>query len=520
MSFNLTKKAILKKTAQFGTLTFFSRIFGIIREMLVARILGVGAISDAFLTALKIPSFLRRIFAEGSLSAAFIPVFVRKVREKDEKQANGLMTLSFLFFEGIVLIMIALVAIYPRQVLYFAAPGFSQEQLKYAIPFLRILFPMIFFFSGSALLAGALNSVNHVFIPAFGPVVNNIIFIAFLFGALYFKFSVSTVCFGVLLSSLIVFLMHLYVYFKYNFKFGVITDKSYAALKSVLSKFIPSLLGVSIIEINLFIDTAIASFLNAGSLSMLHYAGRFMNMPIGIFAVSFATILLPHFSRCASYAPKRLNFHILETTKIITWLLLPATIFLIFVSEEIFTILMFGNVTSLENALIAKWLLILYSVGIVFYALNKILVNVFYAMHDTVSPTIALVIATFINFGLNVVGMIYFGVFGIAASTTISGIALTLFYFYFLYRKYRFKFYFANYFNFLIKYGLQISSVFIFSSILYKTFFYLLKYTKYYDFFRNAQGFWIITMSIALAAFVILYKTKKLFGIKIYYLSK
>lgn len=520
MSLNLTKKAILKKTAQFGTLTFFSRIFGIIREMLVARILGVGAISDAFLTALKIPSFLRRIFAEGSLSAAFVPVFVRKVRENDEKQTNGLMTLSFLFFEGIILLMIVLVAIFPRQVLYFAAPGFSAEQLKYAIPFLRILFPMIFFFCGSALLAGALNSVNHVFIPAFGPVVNNIIFISFLFGALYFNISVTTVCFGVLLSSFIVFLMHLYVYFKYNFKFALPVEKSYQALKSVLSKFIPSLLGVSIIEINLFIDTAIASFLNAGSLSMLHYAGRFMNMPIGIFAVSFATILLPHFSRCASYAPKRLNFHVLETTKIITWLLLPATIFLLFVAEEIFTILMFGKVTSLENALIAKWLLIIYSLGIIFYALNKILVNVFYAMHDTVSPTIALVIATFINFSLNIVGMIYFGIYGIAASTTISGVALTLFYFYFLYKKYKFKFYFANYFKFLINYVLQISFIVALSVALYKLIFKLLKYTSYYDFFKNHLGFWIVTMFIAALSFMALYKTRKMFGIKIYYLSK
>lgn len=520
MSLNLSKKAILKKTAQFGFVTFFSRILGIIREMLVARILGVGVISDAFLTALKLPSFLRRILAEGSLSAAFVPVFVRKVKEGDKQEANGLMSATFLFFEGIVFLLIIFVAIFPNLVFMIAAPGFTQEQLTYAIPFLRILFPMIFFFSASALLAGALNSVNHVLIPAIGPVINNIFFIAFLLGAKFFNFSVATVCWGVLLSSFVVFLIHVYAYLKYNFSFSNPTQDSIKSLKSVIKKFVPSLFGVSIIEINLFVDTSVASFLHAGSISMLTYAGRFMNMPIGIFAVSFATILLPHFSRCATYAPKRLNFQILETTKFITWLLLPTTIFLMFVSQEIFTNLMFGKATTLQNSITAKWLLIIYLSALVFYALNKVLVNVFYALHDTVSPTIALAISAFINLAINILGMYYFGIYGIAAATSIAGIVLTILYFYFLNKKFKFKFYYANYFKFLAKYLLQLICVSLIFLAIYFSVFFVLGYTDYYNFFKNSFGYWLIVSPIVVICALLLYKTKKIFGIKIYYLSK
>jgi putative peptidoglycan lipid II flippase len=520
MNQNLTKKGILKKAAQFGSVTLVSRIFGIAREMLFARVLGVGAISDAFIVAFKIPSFLRRIFAEGSLSAAFVPVFVRKIKKGNLKLANSLFSSTFLFFEGIVFILIALVTIFPRYVFYLAAPGFNEAQLNFAVPFLRILFPMLFFYSSSALFAGALNSVNHILVPAASPVVMNIVLILFLLGAKFLGFSLTTVCYGILLSGLIIFLIHLFAFFHFSFKFEKPVKETNKSLKQILSKFLPSLLGVSIIEINLFADTAVASFLKAGNTSMMHYAGRFVNMPIGIFAVGFATIILPHFSRYASYAPKRLKFQIFESTKLITWLTLPAMLFLMFVSKEIFTILMFGKVTSMQNALIAKNLLITYLTALVFYCLNKVLVNVFYARNNTTTPTIALVISSVVNVVLNIVGMIYWGAFGIAASTAISGVVLTILYFIFLNKKYDYKFYFARYFSFLSRYVLQLIFASGIFGLLYKLSFYILSFTNYFDFFKNSYGYWAIVFPLAILIGFFIYTTKQLFGIKLYFLSK
>ncbi|MFH1461382.1 MAG: murein biosynthesis integral membrane protein MurJ [bacterium] len=520
MSQNLTRKSILKKTAQFGLITFLSRVLGIVREVFIGRLLGVGAMADAFIAAYKIPQFLRRIFAEGALSAAFIPVFVRKVKKGDKDEANGLMSLSFLFFEGIVFILILLAILFPRAVFAFTTPGFSEEQLTFAIPFLRILFPIIFFISSGALFAGALNSVNHIIIPALGPVFMNIFFVGGLALCYFMGFSMEFLCFMILLGGLFSFLMHIFAYVHYNFSFAKPNKSAYKAFKKVISKFLPSLLGVSIIEINLFVDSILSSFLAVGNYSLLYYAGRYMNMPIGIFAVGFATVLLPQFSRYAIYAPKRLAFHILESSKFVTWLILPAMLFLMFISEEIFSILMFKKITSYENILTAKYLLIIYSAGLVFYCLNKVLVNVFYAMNDTKTPTIALVVSTVVNFGVNIIGMIFFGVYGIAFSTAISAIILTVLFFIFLHLRFKFKFYGARFLNFLIRYFVQLfftSGIFL--SLYYSAFYYL-QTTDYYSLFKAGWGFWLLVFFAAGVSGLFMYNTRKLFGIKLYFLSK
>lgn len=517
MNKQLDKKSILKKTAQFGGVTFLSRMLGIAREFLQVRFLGVGAISDAFIMAFKVPHFLRRIFAEGALSASFVPVFVRKTKDGELKNGNGLMTISFLFFEGVVFLFCLLVVLYPQVLLKIIAPGFTAEQISYGIIYVRVLFPIILFFSSSALFAGALNSINHFFVPAFGPVLMNLVYVSTLALCLYFNFSVLFLCYGVLFGGFLNFLMHFIVYLKYNFSFGKIDAASIKAFKLVLKKFLPSLFGVSIIEINLFVDVVIASLLPVGSVSLLYYSGRFMNIPIGIFAVGFATVLLPQFSRYALYAPKRLNFYVLEITKFVSFAIIPTMFFLIFISEPIFSLVMLSKKATPNDVFIASWLLIIYAVGLVFFCLNKILVNVFYSLHDTFTPTVALTISTIINFICNVVGMKIWGIYGIAGSTTISAVVLTFLFFFFLKIKHGFIFYSGNYFNFLGRYLLLISAV---SAVFLSLYFALSKYLYVYSFFYSGLGYWFFVFSLAAISGILIFLLKKFFGIKLYFLSK
>jgi len=145
MAHTLHKKSIVKKTIQIGGSTLMSRFLGIIRELLTIKYLGVGAASDAFITAYKIPNSLRKIFAEGALSAAFIPSFVTSLR-KDKHEAFSLMSLAFILFEGILLIVCALTMFFAPSVVKFAAPGFSAQQAASTVPLLRILMPFIFFY--------------------------------------------------------------------------------------------------------------------------------------------------------------------------------------------------------------------------------------------------------------------------------------------------------------------------------------------------------------------------------------
>ena len=239
---------------------------------------------------------------------------------------------------------------------------------------------------------------------------------------LTFKLSPLYLCIGILFSGFLVFIMHLMTYLSFNFSFGKIEQKDKDAFKLVLKKFLPTLAGISIVEINLFIDCSIASFLPKGSVSLLNYSGRFMNIPIGVFAVGFATVLLPQFSRFAIYAPKRLNFYLLEVTKFVTFMIVPAMLFMMFIADPIFSIVMLKGKATDVQIWTAQNLLIIYLFGLVFYCLNKILVNVFYSFHDTKAPTIALAISSIFNLIFNIIGMKLWGVFGIAFSTALSAV--------------------------------------------------------------------------------------------------
>lgn len=512
----MNKKSILKKMFQFSFFTAISKLLGFPREILLAKYLGVGALSDAFISAIKLPNLLRRIFAEGALSAAFIPTFVQLKKNKQDNVANGLMTISFLFFEAIVLLICAIVFIWPNIIIKIATPGFSLEQTKYTIPLLRILFPLLFFISSNALFAGSLQSVNHFFAQAFGPALHNIVYVSTLLICLTYQRSTTFLALGILLGGFFNFIFHLSLYLKHNLKFGVISPAAIKSFKIVISKFIPCLFGVGVVELNLFLDNQISSFLHEGAYTLLYYGTRFMTIPLGIFAVALSTVLLPHFSRLALYAPKRLNFYLLESAKFVSWVVIPPTMFLAFVSDKIFTQLL----KNPANAKEATAILIIYTSGLVFFCLNKVLINIFYALQDTWYPTIATIIATIINFIFNIIGMLLFGSLGIAASTSISGIALTIMCIFYLYKKHSFHFYTADYFLFLSKYFIQLIIGTLFFGTFYSILYSMFAKTSFSLFFCVQWGYWLFTIPLFLTTMLFMFYIRKLCKIHVYFLDK
>ena len=515
----MSRKNILKKTIEFGYWTLTSRFLGIIREMLQVRFLGVSAISDAFITAFRIPNFLRKIFAEGALSAASVPVIVKIQHKEGNEDVSRLMSASFLFFEGIVALLCIFAVLFPHLVVKAIAPGFSPEQITYAIPFLRILFPLIFFLSSSALLAGALHSVNHFFAPAFGPVVLNIFYIGGLLLCLYHGKDVMFLSKGILVGGFANFILHLIFYLKYNFRFSEITKHAIDNFKIILKKFVPCLLGVSIIEVNLFLDSVIGSFLPQGAITILFYGNRFMNIPLGSFAIAFSTVLLPHFSRVVLYAPKRMNFYLLETAKFVSWVILPAMLFLMYTSKELFDLMLKGRATP-EQLTEAKMILIIYSSGLIFFSINKILVNMFYALKDTKTPTIASLIATITNLVCNVIGLLLFGSRGIAGATVISGITLTTLSIYFLHKKYKSCFYGKRYLSFFCKSIMQLTTCALFFLFSHKVTFLLIEQHAKHPFFFSTWGYWLFTIPLFLLTMVLMLYTKNVFRIRLYFLDK
>ena len=183
----------------------------------MVKYLGVSGLSDAFLTAYKIPNSLRKIFAEGALSAAFIPTVVSTMKQNGPQTIAGLMSLSFIVFEGLVVAICAFVMIHAQQVIHFIAPRIFQEQLTAAVPMLHILMPFILFISSSALLGGALHAVGHFFTPAIAPVIVNLIFIAGICISLFYNLPVTYLCWCIVFAGAVHFILHLIMYFKYHF---------------------------------------------------------------------------------------------------------------------------------------------------------------------------------------------------------------------------------------------------------------------------------------------------------------
>src|SRR5438477_1517580 len=374
-------KKILRKTIQVGVPTLFSRFFGIFREVLLVRYLGASGLSDVFLTAYKLPNSLRKVFAEGALSAAFVPTIVTIIKHKNNTAITGIMSLGFIFFEGIVLLLCALTMFYAHYVVHFIAPGFSSEQIAFAVPMVHILMPMIFFISSSALLAGALQAVDHFFVPAFTPIMMNCIFILGIIICLIFNLSVIVLCWFILGAGVAHFIVHIIQYVRLQFSVGLPTRQDAHIFAHVLGKFFLCLPSVSLMEIALLIDNRFASRLAPGSISLFAYANRFVGIPLGVFAVAFSTILLPHFSRVHTYSPRRLHFYVLESAKFIFWVTMPVALLMAFFAHDIFLTIFVSKKFSVAQAYEAGNILITFLLGLFSFSFNKILLNVFYSMH-------------------------------------------------------------------------------------------------------------------------------------------
>lgn len=520
MNHNLNKKSILQKTFQVGSLTFLSRILGIIREMLQVQYFGIGAISDAFITAFKIPNFFRHIFAEGALSASFVPAIVGAVKKEKHEEANGLMTISFIFFEGIIFAMYLFVLFRADLVIHLIAPGFSAEQTAHAIPFLKIMFPFLLFVSSSALLGGALQSVNHFFAPAFAPALWNMVYVSALLIALHLVLPPAFLCVGVLAGGLAWLILHLFFFFRKGFCFGVITSGVIKAFRHVLRKFLPCLFGVSIMEINLFIGGMIASFLPKGSVSLLYYGSRFMNIPLGIFAVALSSILLPHFSRMVLYAPKRLSFYLLEVTKFVTWVILPATLVFLFISHHFFAYILLGEKATPLQLTEATGTLMIYLLGLLFFCLNKILLSLFYSVKDTWATTLTSGASALVNLLGDVIALFTIGIYGIAASTVVAGASMTVLCFYFLAKRHSITFYAGNYLNFLLRYLMQVGLGVVAFYYGFTALQQIFLGSSWERFFLIGMGYWGVVGLLSVAIMGIMFLTRKFFGVRVYFLDR
>lgn len=522
-----THKSILKKTIQVGSSTLLSRLLGITREMLQVRYLGLGIESDAFITAYKIPNSLRKIFAEGALSAAFIPTIIHLVKHESREQANKLMTASFLLFEGALGLVCLGIFLFPHAVLKAIAYGFDDVVIASAVPYLRVLISLILCISSSALLAGALQSVHHFLISALAPAILNLFYISGLVLGIYYNLPVMYLCYWILAGSVVNFILHIIVYLRYGFGFARPTADTWQHVRILLTKFLPFTLSMSVMEINFFIDTSLASFLAVGSVSLISYGGRLMNIPLGVFATAFSAILLPHFARVSLYAPRRLHFYLFEAMKLIIWVTIPATMLLAYFSPEIFISLFVSKKFPITAVPEACAILSAFLVGLCAFSLNKVLLNLYYSLHDTQIPTIVSLLATAVNVGCDLIFMHIWGAAGLALATSLSGITQTIALLYFLRRRYHFNLYGAYLWRFLLWYSIQLLLLtplfmalhFLTKKTLAQLLPLMLANERVVSFFMQGVGFWIWTGPIVLLFIATLFFTRHIAGYRLFYVE-
>lgn len=383
-------KALLKSTGIVSAMTSLSRVTGFVRDMVYAQMFGAGAGTDAFFVAFRIPNFLRRLFAEGAFSQAFVPVFSEYQTQRSRAELQELVD-QVAGTLGAILLLISTIGVLAAPVLILLfAPGFTADAGKYelTVEMLRITFPYLLFISLTAFAGGVLNSCGKFAIPAVTPVLLNLTMIAAaIWLAPNMERPVVGLAWGVFIAGIIQ--LGFQIPFLRQVKLLPRPRWGWAScgVQQVLKLMLPAIFGSSVAQVNLLIDTLLASFLVSGSVSWLYYSDRLVEFPLGIFGVALGTVILPKLSRQHAGAETDGFSHTLDWA--LRWALLigvPATVALILLAGPMLSALFqYGAFDARDVAMSARSLMA-FSLGLVAFMLIKVLAPGFYARKDTRSP--------------------------------------------------------------------------------------------------------------------------------------
>ena len=404
--------------------TFLSRILGFVRDIFIAKFLGSTVTSDAFFVAFRLPSFFRRVLAEGAYSAALIPVFSGVVIDsRDDREAADFVenTMSLLLFVTVILTFIFYFGMpYIIQVL---APGFStnKEAFDLAVHFGKIISPYLIFISLVAHFTSILNVHGKFAAGAFAPAILNISFILSLFLLTPQLLSAGhALSYGVLIGGLFQFIFMYQAILKF-YRPRIRIPQLNKKLKKFFRLFFPGVIGSGVIQINIIIGTIIASFLPVGAISHIYYADRLNQLPLAIFGIAMGIVLLPGLSKAIKNDNKKeINDTQNRSLEFALLISLPSAVGLYILSTPIIHILFERGAFLAEDTLYTAQVLSIFSLGLPAYILIKILVTCFFAREDTKTPLYVSVVSVIINVVLSLLLISAMREMGIALATAIS----------------------------------------------------------------------------------------------------
>ncbi|MBT4000959.1 MAG: murein biosynthesis integral membrane protein MurJ, partial [Candidatus Thioglobus sp.] len=420
-------KNFLKSSGIVTSMTFLSRILGLVRDYFIAKYFGANGLTDAFLVAFRIPNFLRRLFGEGAFSQAFVPILAEaKAQETQEEVQNIINHISTKFLIVLIIITLITVVIAPVVIFVFAWGFYFDEDLtkfNLASDMLRITFPYLLLISLTALSGSILNTYDKFAVPAFTPVLLNIsMILSSVYLSQHLDEPIMALAWGVLIGGLLQLAFQIPFLIKIR-KLPKLVRGDHKAVKKLKKRMLPALFGVSVSQINLLIDTMIASVLVSGSVSWLYYSDRLLELPLALIGIALATVALAKLSKhYANKDTKQFTRTIDYALKIGLILALPACAGLILLAEPLIITLFQYDKFSVFAAHQSSLSLIAYGSGLVAFIMVKILAPVFLARGDTRTPVKAGVIAMLSNVVLNGILGYYFDHVGLAIATSISAL--------------------------------------------------------------------------------------------------
>lgn len=430
----IRSKGIIKDVLIIAGATALSRIFGLVRDVVIADRFGAGAAYDAYIVAFFVPHVLRRLLAEGALSTAFIPIFTgfltQRGKEAADRFASDTLNLALIFFPILIALGIWLAPYYVP----FLADGFTPEKMNLAISLTRITFPFIGLVGIAALFMGVLNGHKHFFAPAFAPVLFNLgvicgaLFIASLFTKPIYGLAVGVLVGG--MGQLLIQVPFLRGRMRYQQRLFLTkarnrlsSNPSREGVKELAKAMLPAVLGLAGAQINIMVDNKLASHLGDGSISALQYAIRLFQLPLGVFAISISSAVLPRLSHHAALGDKEELINTLRRgIKLCTFVILPAMAGLYVVGKPVIQLLFEHGSFQYQDTLRTLYALNHYLIGMVGYGLVYILIKAFYALHDTRTPVIIGAAAVGVNIIMDYALIVTMREGGLALATSLAGL--------------------------------------------------------------------------------------------------
>lgn len=419
--------ALFRSFATVGGATLASRILGFVREVLLAALLGTGPVADAFYAAFNVPNLFRRFFAEGAFNSAFVPLFAKSLEERGEEGAKAFATQVFSCLAAILLIGTALLELFMPAFIDLTVPGFRSDPDKrdLTIVMARIMMPYLFCLSLVAMLSGILNTYRRYFLAAFAPILLNVILIAAL--SLCFVIAVgnneligSILAWSVLVAGIGQLLLLVVGVHGIGFRPRLVMPRLTPDVRHLLLLAGPAALSAGIVQINLFVGRIIASGKD-GAISVLSYADRLYQLPLGVVGIAIGVVLLPELSRALKAGQME---RVIETEnrslEFAFFLTLPAALALFLIPEQIVRALYeHGAFTAADTAIVAP-VLAMFAIGLPAFILIKVFSPCYFARENTKTP----MIFAAVNAGFNIIGSLalfpLYGELGIAAATSIA----------------------------------------------------------------------------------------------------